>query len=583
LIDCSNSASPGEKKKKNVRREDLFNAVNSVAALLLPAGYDNFSALVYESLKCLGQSAKADRVYIWKNVLDQGKLFCTKCVEWADDRFEETGQGETHLAYDDYLPNWRQIVSERAYINKKVEDLLGPLAQLPQRLGTVSVLLLPIILNDDFWGFIGFDDCTQERLFTPMERDFLRTGGGFIATAINHREMTLALTKAKEAAQASTDSKTEFFSRMSHEIRTPINAIIGMTAIAKKSSDPEKTHYCLDQIETASRQLLSVINNVLDMSKIEANRIEIIRHAFDFEKMIHNVFNMVQIKIEEKHQQCVQHIPKIFTRYVISDELRWSQILINLLSNAVKFTPAQGTITLEIEDIPLSESESLLRVEVSDTGIGIPPEQQERIFRSFEQANTEITRQYGGTGLGLAICKKIINLMGGDIRVVSEPHKGSHFIFNVNVSWGETINREPPASQGGPVLPCWKGKTVLIAEDVKINQEVITGILEETGINIEIAGDGLEAVEMFERNPGKYDLILMDIQMPRMDGLEASRRIRSSDAASAQTIPIVAMTANAFEEDVQNCLDAGMNGHIAKPIELEILFSTMSRYLAYLS
>jgi signal transduction histidine kinase len=589
LIDLS---SIKEVENKLRKREQLLKAVNSAATMLLSSNQDDFDTVMYQSLKILGQSVAVDRAYIWKNILDEGKLCCIKVAEWDTDDFAEyEGKEVRQLSYDEFIPQWRQLASDQTIINTLTRDLEGPLSRLPGRGKALSLLMLPIILKGNFWGYIGFDDCTEERIFSSVEEGILRAGGTLIAAAIDRNEMTLDLINAKETALAGTNAKTEFLSRMSHEIRTPMNAIIGMTGIAKKTKDSAKIEHCLHQIDVSSRQLLSIINDVLDMSKIEANKLEISNSEFDFEKMLQNVFNVIQVKLEEKHQHLSCDFQKKFTRMVISDELRFSQVLINLLTNAVKFTPNSGTVTVKINEAPREKDGSLLQVAVKDTGIGISADQQQRLFNSFEQADAGISRRFGGTGLGLAICRKIINLMEGDIWVESELGQGACFIFEVPIRWGAGLKgiscdlpsagtaRTADNQQDEALSHQWQGKTILVAEDIEINREIISGILEDTGVSIENAVNGLEAVNKFEANNEKYDMILMDIQMPELDGLEASRRIRASDLPHAQDIPIIAMTANAFEDDVKNCLEAGMNDHVAKPIELDNLFSTLSAYL----
>jgi signal transduction histidine kinase/ActR/RegA family two-component response regulator len=586
LIDLS---SLKEAENELRKREQLLKTVISAAEMLLSSNQDDFDTVIYESLKILGQSVISDRAYIWKNIMEGEKLYCLKIAEWDNKGFEEyAGKEIRRLSYDDFIPQWRQLTSDKKSVNALTKSLEGPLSRLPGQGGALSLLMLPIILKGNFWGYIGFDDCTEERIFTSVEEGILRAGGTLIAAAIERNEMTLDLISAKETALAGTNAKTEFLSRMSHEIRTPMNAIIGMTGIAKKTRDPAKIEHCLGQIDISSRQLLSIINDVLDMSKIEANKLEIVSGEFDFEKTVHNVFNVIQVKVEEKHQHLSCQFYHPFTRMLISDELRLSQILINLLTNAVKFTPESGTITVAVNESAGEEGNSILRVAVRDTGIGISTDQQGRLFNSFEQANAGITQKFGGTGLGLAICKKITKLMGGDIWVESELGRGACFIFEVPVRWGAGLKSssaepspgtDPQKPEEPEAAARWKGKTILVAEDIEINREIIAGILEETGVSIENAANGLEALRMFGEQSKKYDMILMDIRMPEMDGLEASRKIRASRLPHAGDIPIVAMTANAFEDDVKNCLDAGMNDHIAKPIEVDNLFATLRAYL----
>ena len=517
-----------------------------------------------------------------------------------------------------------------------------------------------------------------------------------------------------EATEAASRAKSEFLANISHEIRTPMNAVIGMVAIGKSSADMERKNYALSKIEDASKHLLGVINNVLDLSKIEAGKLELSLVEYDFEKMIKRVVNIINFRVENKRQKFMVYIDPDIPKRLIGDDQRLAQIITNLLGNAVKFTPENGSITLKTRYLGEENGLCNIQVIVIDTGIGISPEQKSRIFKSFSQAETGITRSFGGTGLGLSISKSIVEMMGGKIWVESEAGEGSAFIFTflskpgvmkkrddsdhiINredirilavdddpdilsyfneimenfglscdtaasgedalklivqkghydiyfldwkmpgidglelarelkklpvaskkysiilfsaVEWGEIVIEarragvdrflaKPlfPSAIADTINECigldqnhsqkidgaekglFAGRHILLAEDIEINREIMTALLEPTDLDIDYAHNGTEAVRMFNEAPDKYDMILMDIQMPEMDGYEATHRIRDSEPPESKTIPIIAMTANAFSKDVQRCMDAGMNGHIGKPLEFDKVLQKLRDYL----
>ena len=574
-------------QKKLCSQEQLLKAINSAASMLLSLEHTDFEQVLYSALKTLGESVTADRVSIWKNSESDGICNAARIGQWSSDELLLIKENNpvnnafpTELKLDKVLPGWEQQIKEKKVLNGCRVDFDEPITSLMEKYGVLSLLLLPIVVGGKYWGFIFFTSYFSKKEFSPVEEELLLSGATLIASAIDRNKIEQELIKARDEAHASAKAKSEFLSRMSHELRTPMNAIIGMSSIARISDEPEKKAHCLEQIDSSSRQLLAIINDILDMSKIEANKFEIEARGFDFEKMLKNVCNVTRVKMNEKEQIFnMENIP--FPRKIISDELRISQVLINLISNAIKFTPCGGTITLKVSGYETDTNMNLL-VEVKDTGIGISAEQQGRLFSSFEQAEAGTTRKYGGTGLGLAICKKIIDLMGGEIWIESEYGKGTSFFFKINAGLGETIGEPGKENSEENTIPvrCWKDKTILVAEDIEINREIINTILEDTGVQIDNACDGLEALEMFKSKPGKYDLILMDIQMPKMDGHEASRQIRAVEAERPKGVPIIAMTANAFSDDKQQCFDAGMNGHLAKPLNLEEIFKVLDAYLS---
>ncbi len=513
--------------------------------------------------------------------------------------------------------------------------------------------------------------------------------------------------RAREEAERAGRAKSNFLANMSHEMRTPMNAIIGMSAIAESSSDPEKKAACLKKIGDASAHLLGVINDILDMSKIEADKFELTNVEFDFERMLRKVVNIIHFRAQEKRLNFSLRIAEDIPPMLLGDDQRLAQVITNLLANAVKFTDEGGMVRLAARLESEEEGICVLRIDVSDTGIGIGEEQQARLFDSFEQADNGISRTFGGTGLGLAISRRIVEMMGGRIWLESEPGKGSTFSFTARFArGGRTEPAAPPAGISGlralvvdsdpevcgqfgniarrfgmtcdsasdgaqaleliardgpygfyaveknlaapdgtlltqrikgldaerpvaallastewndaesagvdaflskPLFPsafaeclaacfgrektaareeakpeegaAFAGRRLLLAEDVDINREIVLALLEPTALTVDCAENGEEAVRMFGAAPERYDLIFMDVQMPKMDGYEATRRIRASGASNAASIPIVAMTANVFREDVERCLAAGMNDHVGKPLNFDEVLNRLRTYL----
>jgi CheY-like chemotaxis protein len=317
------------------------------------------------------------------------------------------------------------------------------------------------------------------------------------------------------------------------------------------------------------------------MSKIESGKLELAPSPVNLRQLLNSMKDIFVFRVEEKKIELTLNVADDVPENLYMDGQRFSQVVSNLVSNAVKFTPEHGSIDIEARMVVAeSRDKPVMEVSVKDTGIGISAEQQAKLFTAFTQAENTISKRFGGTGLGLAICKNIVHMMGGEISVVSEPGEGSEFFFTIPITEAsEAPIDDSHDDKTSDYSGAFAAKRILLAEDMEINREVISALLEDTGIEIDEAENGKIAVDMFVKSPGRYDLVLMDVQMPEMDGLSATRAIRSLGTRSAVNTPIIAMTANVFKEDVDRCLQAGMNAHVGKPVEYAPLCAALKRYL----
>jgi signal transduction histidine kinase/BarA-like signal transduction histidine kinase len=381
---------------------------------------------------------------------------------------------------------------------------------------------------------------------------------------------------AAEEARSANAAKSEFLAHMSHDIRTPINGILGMTSIAERNrGDQERIDDCLGKITGAAEHLLTLVNDVLDMSAIESKKVVVAHEAMDIRTLVNNCTSIVEGQLMTRKIDLRKEMPDCRYPYVYGDELHLRQVIINILGNAVKFTPDGGSITFRIYEEPISEERVHYRFEIEDTGIGISEEFQTKIFDAFSQEQETGRTTYQGTGLGMAISKKFVNLMGGEISLRSKVGEGSCFAVDLTFD----IDRSDHAQVIRANEVHLDGMKVLVVEDNELNMEIACDILGEEKMEITTAENGQEAVDTFtEADPGSFDVILMDIMMPVMNGYDATRAIRSSSHPDAESIPIIAMTANAYREDVEKSLAAGMNAHIAKPIDVALLLSVLAEY-----
>lgn len=399
---------------------------------------------------------------------------------------------------------------------------------------------------------------------------------------MRQKKVQTDLISAKNASRA----KSEFLSRMSHEIRTPMNGIIGMTAVARMSLDNrEMLIDSLNKIDLSSSYLLSLINDILDMSRIESGKIKLDNEVFEITEVLKRIYIMFKQKSDESGIDFKIKSDNVTVNKVIGDELRISQVIINIISNSIKFTQFGGKVTLDVRQKIDDDEKVIFEFVVSDTGIGMSKEFQRHMFEPFEQERNGNSHQYAGTGLGLAISYNFVKLMGGEIIVHSELNKGSEFVIYLPLQKAE--NAKLNEKQDKNIFEQKKEELmnlcevhILLAEDNEINAEIITFLLQKCGAEVDLAINGEEAVKKFaESAVGSYDLILMDIQMPIMNGLEASKLIRAMERPDAKDILIVGVSANAFSEDVQKAKQNGMNEYISKPIDMSKLFEAIKKYL----
>jgi signal transduction histidine kinase len=426
----------------------------------------------------------------------------------------------------------------------------------------------------------AFDFITKPIDFTDLETTIAKTFGAIdeskaASQAISQRDQAVV---DKEKAQSSERFKQQFLANMSHEIRTPMNSVIGITNLILKTELTEQQHKYISMIQAASEQLMSIINDILDISKIEAGKMTFEKIGFNLNQVVENVLNMLQFKAQEKKLELKSNVTSEIPDNIIGDPSRLAQILINLVGNSIKFTH-EGFIEIKCNMIFKSNTLCDIEFSVSDTGIGIPQDKLSSIFESFTQANSDTSRRYGGTGLGLTICKQLTELQGGKIGLESKLGLGTRFFFNIPFEIGQKthkLDNESTPTKRQPLIP---GTRILLVEDNDFNKIVAEDTIQEEypGVIIEHASNGLEAVEMVTNNT--YDLVLMDIQMPEMDGYEATKTIRKLDSEKAM-IRIMAMTANATPEEIAKCFESGVNEYISKPFVPEELFTKMEQQVA---
>lgn len=430
----------------------------------------------------------------------------------------------------------------------------------------ISGIALPLSDQARYSGSVVLFGISMDILEQEGVRNVLMELGTVIQNRMNRQ-------RHDKSAQA----KSEFLARMSHEIRTPMNGIIGMTEIALRDDQTEQSRKeCLEKVRKSSHYLLGLLNDILDMSKIESGKMTLAKEPFDLRALLEDLHPVLDSKFAEKQQRFACQF-SLTNSWFFGDSLRISQVLINLLGNAIKYSPASTTVTLTVREQPGESGDSWIYFSVQDQGIGISEENRLRIFQSFEQVDSSVARRQG-TGLGLAISNRLVHLMGGTIDLESQVGKGSIFSFTLRLARAgqQAARREKAVPKAD-----FHGRQILVAEDNALNMEIVRFFLEDLGCIVTPASDGRQALDCFRDSPeGFFDLVLMDVMMPVMDGLEAANAIRSLDRADSKTVPIVALSANAFDEDIKRSLASGMNAHLSKPIEPDKLTETLAEMLA---
>jgi signal transduction histidine kinase/ActR/RegA family two-component response regulator len=393
---------------------------------------------------------------------------------------------------------------------------------------------------------------------------------------------TAELQAAMEAAESGNQAKSEFLANMSHEIRTPMNGIIGMAHLALQTGLDDKQRNYIEKVHGSALSLVTILNDILDFSKIESGRIELESKDFRIAEVMHKLLDVIGVKAAEKSQRLsIEVEPEIDNGLLRGDPFRLGQVLTNLANNAVKFTGEAGQIRIGARLLEKKDTAVCILFEIHDDGIGISEAQRKKLFKPFSQADSSTTRKYGGSGLGLVISRNLVELMGGEIGVDSEPGKGSRFHFSVwlGVS-GHDVDERPGLSSQEVMsvkgaIEHLKGARLLVVEDNDINQELVIDLLQSAGMRTEVAGNGQEALERLDSTD--FDAVLMDCQMPVMDGYEATRRIR--EQPRFRHLPVIAMTANAMQRDREQAIEVGMNDHIAKPIDPDLMFLILAKWI----
>ena len=580
---------------------NLLGSINKAANILLGSEIEEFDSTLRKCMDMIGEAVSADRISMWKNFSNDGKLYRNMIFKWiagADPKEEDAICVD--VSYDDNL-GWKEILSQGKYINSTLSGLSPNEREQLSQDGVKSLFVSPVFIDGDFWGYVRFDYLHEERILSENEASALHSGSLLIANALLRNEMTLnlkhvasELEEAIENTQQANDAKSDFLASMSHEMRTPLNAIIGLSGLSLENSRlDEETSSNLEKINSSGEMLLSIVNDILDISKIEAGRMELIEVDYEIPSLINDTVTQNILRIGEKPIEFKLDITEDMFYKLHGDELRVKQIMNNLLSNAIKYTD-RGMVELSV-NCERKDDDVRVTIRVTDTGIGIRPEDTEELFKDFAQLDMMSNRKKEGTGLGLPIVKNLVEMMNGSIGVESEYGKGSVFtarfaqkyISDVLIG-SEAVNslqnfRYSEKKRGRNArlkrisLPYAR---VLVVDDNLTNLDVSKGLMKPYGMQVDCVTGGRQAIDAIRSEAVRYDAIFMDHMMPDIDGIEATRIIREEIGTEyAKNIPVIALTANAIAGNEAMFLSKGFQAFISKPIEIERLDEIIRRWV----